>query len=260
MAEKESNPKQWSDPKDFGLPFVDISPLSELKSKAKEAKVTEPTLSLELPKTASVVAEEKKQETKPSRPVAALTPAEKNKKKKSKTWVWVLLFAFIAAVSIIVFQLKIIYAPIEGNENLVVNPPITPITPKPLVDSALLAQTNADSLPIKDSTLISNSELSSASANSGISIAINPKITRVDQKEGKTRYFLVVGSFGSEEETARYIQKVGNKFSEYYLVYPYGQNPYYRLAIGAYGTSKEASIKLTEMKAQNANRYWILNY
>jgi hypothetical protein len=64
MAEKESNPKQWSDPKDFGLPFVEISPLSKSKSKAKETKVSAPAPVEELPKVPPVATVEKKKETK----------------------------------------------------------------------------------------------------------------------------------------------------------------------------------------------------
>ena len=91
-------------------------------------------------------------------------------------------------------------------------------------------------------------------------IATSPKIIRIDKRESYRRFFLVIGSFGSEEETVRYIQRPENKFSEYYLVLPFEENSNYRLAIGAYRNWDEASAKLTEMKAQNAKGYWILNY
>ena len=58
----------------------------------------------------------------------------------------------------------------------------------------------------------------------------------------------------------RFIQKIGNKFPEYYLVYPFDKNPNYRLAMGSYTNLNEASIKLTALKAESANSYWILNY
>jgi hypothetical protein len=284
MAEKESHPKQWSYPKDFGLPFVEISPLAKVKSKTKEVNVAVPVAAPEVPKSVPVptpeppkstpvpaaeppksspvtpptATPEKKKETKPSRPVVAPTPLSKNNKKKSKTWVWVVFLALIAAISVIVFQIQMNQNPVVGNENIVVDQPTNPIPPKQTIDSSAL--TGLDSLPVQDSTTIPSSDLSLTSSNSGTSIATNPKITRIDKRESYRRFFLIIGSFGSEEETVRYIQRPENKFSEYYLVLPFEENPNYRLAIGAYRNWDEASAKLTEMKAQNAKGYWILNY
>ena len=257
MAEKESNPKQWSDPKDFGLPFVEISPLSKSKSKAKETKVSTPAPVEELPKAPPVATVEKKKETKPSRPVEAPKPPVKNEKKKSKTWVWVVVFAFIGAVSVIVFQLKINQEPLEGDVEVPVTPPITAV-PQPQVDSSALAA--VDSLPAQDSTVITISELPVAATTSGTSIATSFKLIRIENKAANARFFIVIGSFGSEDEAMRFIQKIGNKFPEYYLVYPFDKNPNYRLAMGSYTNLNDASIKLTALKAESANSYWILNY
>jgi hypothetical protein len=258
MAEKESNPKQWSDPKDFGLPFVDISPLSKSKSKAKETKVSTPAPVEELPKAPSVATVEKKKETKPSRPVEAPKPPVKNVEKKSKTWVWVVLFAFIGAVSVIVFQLKINQEPFEDVVEVPVTPPITSVPQKPQVDSSALAA--VDSVLVQDSTGSTVSEMPVTASTSGTSIATKSKLTRVTQKEGRTKFFLVIGSFGTEEETDRFIQKTGNKFDEYYMIYPYEGSTNYRLAAGSFNSWNEASNKLTELKAQQSNGYWILKF
>ncbi len=260
MAEKESNPKQWSDPKDFGLPFVEISPLSKSKSKAKETKVSTPAPVEELPKAPPVATVEKKKETKPSRPVEAPKPPVKNVEKKSKTWVWVVVFAFIGAVSVIVFQLKINQEPLEGDVEVAVTPPITSAPQKPQVDSSALAAVDSVPVPVQDSTGSTVSELPMAATTSGTSIATKSKITRVTQKEGKTKFFLVIGSFGTEEETDRFIQKTGNKFAEYYMIYPYEGSTNYRLAVGSFNSWNEASNKLTELKAQQSNGYWILKF
>jgi hypothetical protein len=257
MAEKDSNPKQWSDPKDFGLPYVEVSPLSSLKS---NSKATDQAPSVELPKTSPFADEDKKKETKTSRPAVAFTAAVKGEKKKPKTWVWVVLVAIIAVSTVIIIQLKINQEAVGENENLIFSPLDTASLRKHFADSFNLAKSNLDSLPNQDSSVISDFELNSTSTNFGTSIATNPKVKRVEQKEESTRYYLVVGSFSSEQETARYIQNLGDKFSEYYLVYPYKQNQNYRLAIGSYSTWKEASAKLKEMKVQDSTGYWILNY
>ena len=257
MAEKDSNPKQWSDPKDFGLPYVEVNPLSSLKS---NSKATDQAPSVELPKTSPFADEGKKKEIKTSRPVVASTAAGKGEKKKAKTWVWVVVFAIIVVVTVIIIQLKMNQEAVVENENLVFSPLDTAALRKHFADSFNLAKSNLDSLPNQDTSVISDIELTSTSTNSGTSIATNPKVKRVEQKEGSIRYYLVVGSFTSEQETARYIQNLGDKFSEYYLVYPFKQNQNYRLAIGSYSSWKEASAKLKEMKTQDSTGYWILNY
>jgi hypothetical protein len=257
MAEKDSNPKQWSDPKDFGLPYVEVSPLSSLKSNAK-APDQDP--SVDLPQTSSLPIEDKKKDTKTSRPAVASTSGVNGEKKKAKTWVWVALFAIILAVTAIIIQLKNSQEAVVENENLVVAPLDTATLSKHFEDSYKLAKSNLDSLSNQDSTVNSDFELNSTSTNSGTSIATNPKVKRVKQKEESIRYYLVVGSFASEQETARYIQNSGDKFTEFYLVYPFKKNQNYRLAIGSYSTWKEASAKLKEMNAQDSTGYWILNY
>lgn len=257
MAEKDSNPKQWSDPKDFGLPYVEVSPLSSLKS---NSNAPDQAPSVELPQTSPIVIEDKKKDTKASRPAVASNSAVNGEKKKAKTWVWVVLLAFILAVAAIIIQIKINQEATIENENLVVDPLDTAALRKFFADSLKLAKSNLDSLPNQDSSVNSSFVLNSTSINSDTSIATNPKVNRVEQKEGSIRFYLVVGSFASEQQTARHIQNLGDKFTEYYLVYPYEKNQNYRLAIGSYSTLKEATAKLNEMNAQDSTGYWILNY
>lgn len=257
MAEKDSKPKQWPDPKDFGLPYVEVKPLSLVKS---NSKATDQAPSIESPKTSSFTDKDKKQETKINRPADTSTTPTKSEKKKVNTWVWVVLIAIIVAVIIIIIQLNLNQKPGSEQESLVAGPLDTAALSNHFEDSFKLAKSNLDSLANQDSSGISDFDLTSTSTNSGTSIATNPKVKRVEQLEGKTRYYLVIGSFASEQETARYIKNLGDKFSEYYLVYPFKKNQNYRLAIGSYSTWKEASAKLKEMKAQDSTRYWILNY
>ena len=257
MAEKDSNPKQWPDPKDFGLPYVEVKPLSSEKS---NSKATDQTPSIESPKTSSFTEKDKKRETKTNRPADPSTTPAKSEKKKVKTWVWVVVIAIIAAVIVIIIQLNSTQKPVTEQEILVAGPLDTAALSKHFEDSFKLAKSNLDSLANQDSSGISKFDLTSTSTNSGTSIATNPKVKRAEQVEGKTRYYLVIGSFASEQETARYIKNSGDKFSEYYLVYPFKKNQNYRLAIGSYSTWKEASVKLKEMNAQDSTDYWILNY
>ena len=118
MAAKDSENKQWTDPKDYGLPYVEITPLrvkSIVKSKVTE-KASDPvekklianTLNTEVPKVKSEVkqpapstkAEKKSEPTK--------TPSlAKKEKKSSPAWVWMVLVLAVALVSFIIWQLQI---------------------------------------------------------------------------------------------------------------------------------------------------------
>ena len=257
MAEKDSNPKQWPDPKDYGLPYVEVKPLSSVKS---SSKATDQAPSIESPKTSSFTDKDKKRETKTNRPADTSKTQTKSEIKKVNTWVWVVLIAIIAAVIIIIIQLNSNQESIDEKESMVASPLDTAALSIHFEDSFKLEKSNLDSLANHDSSGISDFNLTLTSTNSGTSIATNLKVKRAEQIEGKTRYYLVIGSFASEQETARYIKNSGDKFSEYYLVYPFNKNQNYRLAIGSYSTWKEASAKLKEMKAQDSTGYWILNY
>ena len=103
MAEKDSNPKQWPDPKDFGLPYVEVKPLSSEKS---NSKATDQAPSIESPKTSSFIDKDKKREKKTNRPADPSTTPAKSEKKKVKTWVWVVVIAIIAAITVIIIQLN----------------------------------------------------------------------------------------------------------------------------------------------------------
>lgn len=255
MAEKESNSKQWSDPKDFGLPFVEVSPLVSSKTKVKSITPEVPLPSPEPTKKPSLPTEERKMELKPTKPVVSIPTPSVEVPKKSKAWVWVVVVILIAAVSTSVWQLMVTGS--EGNQ--------TENTVKPAPDQGANevvapAVNPNDSSTVEDSTQLSTPELATGAVNSGTSIATTSKLIRIESKAANARFFLVIGSFGSEEETMRFIQKIGNKFPEYYLVYPFEKNPNYRLAIGSFTNFNDASTKLSALKAESANSYWILNY
>jgi hypothetical protein len=44
------------------------------------------------------------------------------------------------------------------------------------------------------------------------------------------------------------------------MIYPYEGSINYRLAVGSFNSWNEASNKLTELKAQQSNGYWILKF
>jgi len=241
MAEKESSPKQWSDPKDFGLPFVEITPLSSAKSKTK-AKEIQPEVVVpvaEATKVESAPKQEKKKDTKQSRPVTE-PKSRPEKKSSSKTWVWVVVFAFVGAVSVIVWQLQ------SGS-----------------LLSSDLGDQGTDSLAKEDS--LTNSTAATnlpAATNSGTNLAsTNPlSLTPITSKGEKKRFFLVIASLPNESLIKDFAAKMTVRPTTMYLINPYTNSPNHRLAIGKFDTWNAASDELAKVKAQYAADLWILNY
>lgn len=264
MAEKESSPQQWSDPKDFGLPFVEITPLSSAKSKTK-AKEIQPEVVVpvaEATKVETAPKQEKKKDTKQSRPVTE-TKSRPEKKSSSKTWVWVVVFVFVGAVSVIVWQLQsgsLLSSDFgdQGNKELAQELPeekkaIAEVTPVPATDS--LAK--GDSLAAIGAT----SNLATT-ANSGTTIASTSQanLIPITSKGEKKRFFLVIASLPKESLIKDFAAKMTVKPTTMYLINPYTDSPNYRLAIGKFDTWNAASDELAKVKAQYAADLWILNY
>jgi hypothetical protein len=268
MAEKESSSKQWSDPKDFGLPFVEITPLTSTKAKAKAKEIQpEPVIPVaEPPKVAAAPKQEKKKEkekeTKQTRPMSP-PQAPSAKKQGSKTWVWVVVFAFFGAISVIVWQLQsgsLLSSDLgdQGNKELAQELPaekkaIAEVTPVSATDS--LAK--GDSL-----AAIGATTNLATTANSGTTIASTSpmNLISITSKGEKKRFFLVIASLPKETLIQDFASKMSTKPAEMYLITPYTDSPNYRLAIGKFDSWNAASEELAKVKAQYAADLWILNY
>ena len=264
MAEKESSSKQWSDPKDFGLPFVEITPLSSGKAKSKTKEIQPEPVSpvAQAPKVEAVPKLEKKKEPKPTRPMSP-PQSPTLKKSGSKTWVWVVVFAFIGAVSILVWQLQsgsLLSSDLgdQGNKELAQDLPeekkaIAEVTPVPALDSLA----NRDSLAAIGAT----TNLATTS-NSGTTIASTSPVNLISitSKGEKKRFFLVIASLPKETLIQDFASKMTMKPTALYLITPYADSPNYRLAIGKFDSWNAASEELTKVKGQYAADLWILNY
>ncbi len=262
MAEKESSPKQWSDPKDFGLPFVEITPLSSAKSKTKvkETQAEEVVQVADTSKVETAPKQEKKKDSKQTRPISP-PQAPSAKKSSSKTWVWVVVFAFIGALSVIVWQLQsesIMSSDLgdQGNKEL---PQDLPVANKALVTAGSAPDTLAKEDSLTTSTAATNLTTTS---NSGTNLApTNPvSLTPITAKGEKKRFFLVIASLPTETLIKDFAAKMTVRPAAMYLITPYADSPNYRLAVGKFDSWNAASEELNRVKAQYAADLWILNY
>lgn len=253
MSTKDSTPHEWPDPTDFGLPFVEVTPLVLAKPSPK-VEVIAPVVPLPKQEEAPQAIKKEAKETKTPRPITPPASAPKVKKPASRAWVGFVVFGFLAVVSVIVWQLQsggFAFPEVKKEQ------PSDPVvvlaksnTPSP-VDTAQVP--NASGV---DSTVVA------AASNSGTAIASQTpgSIIRINSKEANRRFFIIIGSFVSEEEALKFIKNSQSKFPEYHLIAPYEESKNFRLAIGKYASLKEASNELERIKPEYPIDLWILNY
>jgi hypothetical protein len=253
MATKDSTPREWPDPTDFGLPFVEITPLSSSKPTPK-VEVAAPAEPLPKQEDAPKPPKKEKKEVKTSRPIAPPASPPKEKKPGSRAWVGFVVFGFLAVVSVIIWQLQSGSFTLTGGEKE--EPTAAPIT---LAESNVVAP--IDTTQVAQASGVDSTAAVDASI-SGTTIASSSPgaLIRINSKEAKPRFFIIIGSFGSEEESLRFIDNLQQKFPEYHLIAPYPDSKNFRLAIGKYASWKEASVELERIKSAYPKDLWILNY
>ncbi|GAA0877151.1 hypothetical protein GCM10009119_01190 [Algoriphagus jejuensis] len=279
MPENDSDKKQWSDPKDYGLPFVEIIPLkshTEPDEAIEEGKIpslaeiVEEAIDSEIPlapKPIDVISvPEEVEQPLPTKAPATVVFDKPAEKKKSNAWVWVVVLIGLGIVAVIVWQI-LANNKTDKVETVfeVVEQPI-PNTPIAAPDSS--AQTTAtdqnQALVNQDSIAIpsnSNPNISNPT-ETGTTIAnsASGNLIRVESKAERPQYFIVVGSLPNErlaiEEAGQYF----GRSAELFLITPYDGGRNYRLALYSFGSFSLAAQKLEEIKSQYTEELWILKY
>ena len=257
MSTKDKVSKEWPDPKDYGLPFVEMKTLSELKAlsktKADKGLPTKP----ESPKSSSFEKPEvEKKDSSTKKPIKTkdTTPSTSS----SKTWVWVVVLSFIAISAVIFWQLTHGNLPLSlSNQNAEgFGPNANPVTQAELGQSPKPITT---SLPVDSAGVITSDSIEK---NSLASVPqINPgKLILITSKAEQPRFFLIVASLPKEQLIRDFASQLTTSPPEMYLIAPYASSPNYRLAIGKFESWKSASDELRRVKPQYADDLWILNY
>ncbi len=252
MSTKDTTPREWPDPTDFGLPFVEITPLSSAKP-APKVEAIKPVEPIQQVEAISEPPKKEEKEVKPSRPILPPSTPPKVNKPAAKAWVGIVVFGFLAVISFVIWQLQSGNFAFSGSTE-------EESTPEPIslpesntiapIDTAIQLVSGVDSTAIP-ATSISGTTIAPSSAGT---------LIRVNSKEAYPRFFVIIGSFGSEQETLRYIDNLKGRFPEYHLIAPYDQNTNFRLAIGKFASWNEASVELERIKSVYPKDYWILNY
>ncbi len=292
MPDNSSQNKQWSNPKDFGLPYVEVTPINpavendpisiEKPLEVKES-IQEVNSSIEKEEVIDQL-QEKKTEKIPveDKPIESIVLKEKfeeevltaipkavyssgKEKKKNNSWVAIVLILAVLIISVIAWQLI-------GQENNSQSSQVQIVqqeTPKtgntsvqPVVENNPTEETQVTEN--QDSILNSNSSLEEPVETSQTGTTIDrigsETLIRVESKSDRPQYFIVVGSLPNEIMAISESEQYLNRASSIYLILPYEDVRNYRLAIGSFASFSKASEELETIKDQYTEALWILKY
>ncbi len=261
MTDKTTDTKQWTDPSDFGLPFVEVVPLNQTTFSTKEEEIATPV----------DVAEIRKKTMQTVKPV--FTEDEKvvkaedkiEEKKTSNTWIWVASILALTVVWVIIWQMNKAVVPDSESADIVSeavvevpsqeNNPVT-INSTPAVES----QSTEVQSTIPDS--ISSVTPAEVPAQTGTTIAsrVSETLVRVTEKADRPQFYIIVGSLPNEalalEESSQYLDRA----ETVYLILPYEDVTNYRLAIATSRGWTAINEELARVKDQYSEDLWILKY
>ena len=269
MSAKDTDTREWSDPKDYGLPFVEITPLKSQpnlhneKSEASEVapvsikkKIEKPTKNLDPVVEVQPIGEAQK-------PKEKVVP-KIQEKPKSNAWAWVVVLLAVVVLGVIIWQLQMNSSEEVQGEVLAEKQEENSSVQKPVTPSAS-TQTEVSPSPVNQDSItsINNSNPNlSKPAETGTTIAntVSGNLIRIESKAEKVRYFIVVASLPNEQLALELANNFSGKSPERYLIAPYETSPNYRIAIGKFDTWKAAADEVARIKSQYSEDLWILNY
>lgn len=299
MAAKDFENNQWTDPKDYGLPFVEITPL-HAKSNPNE-KDSAPTIvdpASEHQKLPQIpIASEVEVESSPAeKPVEveskeAEEPAEietnqiekpveievekvipppvspkAKEKKKTASWVWAVFILAFGIVSFIIWQIQ---SQTSSTANVLQSE--TPDEPtesessstEDLVPESTITDQNQTAVNQYSIPSVINSNPNiSKPAETGTTIAniASGNLIRIESKAERPQYFIIVGSLPNERLAIEEASQYFSKTPEMYLISPEEGSRNYRLALSKFGSFRLAAEELEQIKAQYTEELWILKY
>lgn len=274
-SENNSN-KHWPDPKDYGLPVVEIKPIRpvpsvispEVAPAPEVEKVVTPAEVIPNPIVQSIIAEKSAElkEFKTIRPstepkLAKSIPA----KKESKSWIGITAVLALVILAVIIWQMTTgteenVYPVAFENEPIQIAP--TSEEPISTVNDSKVEETQA---AVNQSTEIespSSTEAIMQKPETGTTIdrTAAGTLIRVESKAARPTYYLIVGSLPNERLALEEAPQYQNRVPAVYLITPYDDTKNYRLAIGSFGSFTQANKELERIKADYTEALWILKY
>jgi hypothetical protein len=276
MTAKPSDNPQWSDSKDYGLPYVEISPLPSMPASSRkkvedEKNINEIKPEVQIAKIDTKVssnAKKDKTESNKNKKTEFIEPifsSDQPAKNKVNRWVWIAVVSAIAIISFIILQ----------TQNLIPGSKLKIDVIEESVSVQNPLETNSESLKnvasqeiqvinnqnvVSDSVNIPNPLSQSLQNGTTIESGAAGTLIRIESKKTSPQYFIVVGSLPNEALAVKVAAKYYDRVGQVYLISPYEEAGNYRLGIGTYGSFSSASEELSRIKNLYTEDLWILKY
>lgn len=222
MSEKKSNDQEnhSNEDEDFGLPEVNITPLSEETKQSEKKEVPAPILPTEAPPSAVKTTNE---------------AAEDRKEKKDHTSVIIIILLLLflgAGYGLYYFKVFDWAGSPESEESAFSKIEDEPeaIPPEPEVQEDIIEEPE------------------------------EIKLTEITSKIEVPRYFVVVGSFIDDDLAKDYSEKLNKMGKNTFLIHPYGDIAFYRLSVGQFENLDAALTAIDGLKSDFEENLWVLKY
>lgn len=261
MTGKTTDNKHWTDPKDFGLPYVEVVPLKRSYiSKSVEERALQIDVDEVKKKTIQAV------NSRPIETEKTTAPEYKiEEKKSSNAWIWIAAAVALAAVLVIVWQMnntsdsaeqpkELLAVSTEAvaeneNEELAVNS-----TPSDETQQAVIQDS------ISKSTSSPNVSAETPQTGTTIDRNVSGSLVRITEKASRPYFYIIVGSLPNEEMAVKEASQYMDRAETVYLIMPYEDVPHYRLAIAGSIGFTAMTEELARVKDQYTEDLWILKY
>ncbi|MFC4872006.1 SPOR domain-containing protein [Negadavirga shengliensis] len=225
MSEKKSNDHEnhSNEDEDFGLPEVNITPLSEVPK--KEARDT--VKGAVPPPPVSEPAVHIKKET------YEVTEDRKQGKKRSYI-ILLILLVLLLGIGYGLYHFKVIDWPgtPESEDTVAVEREEEPAAPPADMEIAEEEPEEPEEI----------------------------KLTEITSKIDVPRYFVVVGSFIDDDLARDYSEKLNKMGKNTFLIHPYGDIAFYRLSVGQFENLDSALATIDEVRSDFEENLWVLKY
>ncbi|TVP47604.1 MAG: SPOR domain-containing protein [Mongoliibacter sp.] len=256
MSSKEPDKNIPVDDKDYGFPFVEVTPLSSATPKKEEKldKITDPK-----------PVKDNVEVVKASVGKGLINPSTGSPKRPRKQSPVLLSLVLLILVILGVMAYFLYYMPAtektdsqerfaQENSFPTVVEPSTPEAveePTEVIDEETMTEEPDEA--VEEESIPRSTPASSSSISPG-------NLEIVSSPGDRAVYFIIVGSMPNERLAREEADKLLQKGKNLYLLMPHGETKNYRLSIGSYTTFSSASQALEEAKTEFDESTWILKY
>lgn len=250
MSSHEKDKNQGPEDKDYGFPFVEVTPLVEPQASSQEKETVAP------------VTKEDKKSSQISVDKGLIKPTVNTSRKAKRQSPVLFSLVLLIVVILGVMAYFLYYQPTaeqrvsQSDTAAVSDLPVAVEEENTEEPQAMEMESDQEEIEIEAETLedILNPNISPERSNA------TGTIETVQAPAERPVYHIIVGSMPNERLAREEAEKLLQKGKNLYLLMPHGDTRNYRLSIGSFGTFSSASQALDEAKKEFDDSIWILKY